>query len=181
MIIEHLPFNSVVLPEWRINYVLKPDMDLLRLSMNDFGWLQPIVVRAKDMTVIDGTHRWVVAGEKDFQKKHGTDIPVVLVDCDEIDAMVMHVRLNRARGEIFAKPFSKLLKQIVLSDKYSPEDLENILVMSPDEVDLMLAGGLLKSRKIPQHVYSRAWVPVEAPSPDAVQNATIERPPNPDR
>jgi ParB-like chromosome segregation protein Spo0J len=181
MIIEHLPFNSVVLPSWRINYVLKPDMDLLRLSMNDFGWLQPIVVRTQDMTVVDGTHRWVVAGEKDFQKKHGADIPVVLVDCDEIDAMVMHIRLNRARGEVFAKPFSKLLKKIVLSDKYSPEDLEDILVMSPDEVDLMLAGGLLKLRKIPQHVYSRAWVPVEAPSPDSVQNATIERPPNPDR
>lgn len=181
MKIEYRPFDSVKPADWRTNYVLKPDMELLRISMNDFGWLQPIVVRVEDQKIIDGTHRWVVAGEKDFQRKHGKDIPVLFVDCDEIDAMVMHVRMNRARGDIFAKPFSKLLKNIVLSDKYSPEELETILVMSPDEVDLMLAGGLLKKRNIPQHQYSRAWVPVEAPSADAVHQASIERPPNPDR
>jgi hypothetical protein len=45
----------------------------------------------------------------------------------------------------------------------------------------MLAGGLLKQRKIPQHTYSRAWVPVEAPSADKLNAVSIERPPNPDR
>lgn len=181
MIISNVPTDGVKPAEWRTNYVLKPDMDLLRISMNDFGWLQPLVIRAADGTIIDGVHRWVIACEKDFQKRHGKDVPCIYVDCDEIDAMVMHIRLNRARGEIFAKPFARLLKKIVLSDKYSAEDLEDILVMSPDEVDLMLAGGLLKSRKIPQHQYSRAWVPVEAPSADSVQQASIERPPNADR
>ena len=181
MKINSLPFNSIKPSSWRTNYVLKPDMDLLRLSMTDSGWLQPIIVRKEDMTIIDGTHRWVIAGEKDFQKKHGKEIPVLIFDIDEIDAMVMHVRLNRARGEIFAKPFSRLLKNIVLSDKYSSEELEDIFVMSPDEVDLMLAGGLLKQRKIPQHEYSRAWVPVEAPSESQIEKGVIERPPNADR
>lgn len=181
MKIEYTPFNSVRAADWRVNYVLKPDMELLRLSMTESGWLQPLLVRAADMTIIDGTHRWVIAGEKNFQRKHGSDIPVLFCDVDEIDAMVMHIRMNRARGETFAKPFSKLLKKIVLSDKYSAEELEDILIMSPDEVDLMLAGGLLKQRKIPQHEYSRAWVPVEAPSADKLNSVSIERPPNPDR
>jgi ParB-like chromosome segregation protein Spo0J len=181
MKIEYTAFDSIKPADWRVNYVLKPDMELLRLSMNECGWLQPIIVRAEDMTIIDGTHRWVIAAEKTFQRKHGDTIPVLFFDVDEIDAMVMHVRLNRARGDIFAKPFSKLLKQIVLSDKYSSEDLEEMLVMSPDEVDLMLAGGLLKQRKIPNHQYSRAWVPVEAPSAEKLNSAAIERPPNPDR
>lgn len=181
MKIEYTHCDSLKPAEWRANYVLKPDMELLRLSMREMGWIQPIVARAEDRTIIDGTHRWVIAGEKHFQKIYGKDVPVMFFDCDEIDAMVMHVRLNRARGEIFAKPFSKLLKKIVLSDKYSAEDLEDILIMSPDEVDLMLAGGLLKQRKIPQHEYSRAWVPVEAPSADKLNAVSIERPPNPDR
>lgn len=181
MKIDYTPFNSIKPAEWRTNYVLKPDMELLRLSMNESGWLQPILVRAADMSIIDGTHRWVIAGEKHFQRRHGSEIPVMFFDVDEIDAMVMHVRMNRARGEIFAKPFSKLLKKIVLSDKYSAEELEDVLIMSPDEVDLMLAGGLLKQRKIPNHEYSRAWVPVEAPSADKLNAVSIERPPNPDR
>ena len=95
--------------------------------------------------------------------------------------MLMHVRMNRARGEIFAKQFSRLLKKDVLSDKYSDEDLGILLVMSDDEVDLMLSGGLLKQRKIPQHQYSRAWVPVEAPSAEKVETLSLERPPNADR
>jgi hypothetical protein len=181
MKIEYTHCDSLKPADWRINYVLKPDMELLRLSMHEMGWVQPIIARAEDRSIIDGTHRWVIAGEKHFQKAHGKDVPVMFFDCDEIDAMVMHVRLNRARGEIFAKPFSKLLKNIVLSDKYSAEDLEDILIMSPDEVDLMLAGGLLKQRKIPQYTYSRAWVPVEAPSADKLNGVSIERPPNPDR
>ena len=181
MKIEYRPSDSVRPAGWGTNYVLKPDMDLLRISTTDFGWLQPIIVRVQDQKIIDGTHRWVISGEKEFQRKHGKDIPVIFIDCDEIDAMIMHVRMNRARGDIFAKPFSKLLKNVVLSDKYLPEELEDLLVMSPDEVDLMLAGGLLKKRKVPQHQYSRAWVPVEAPSADKVEHSIIERPPNPDR
>lgn len=181
MKIEYRPFNSMKPASWRCNYVLKPDMELLRESMIDFGWLSPIVVRAQDQTIIDGTHRWVIAGEKDFQKKYGKEIPVLFVDCDEIDAMLMHVRMNRARGQVFAKHFSRLLKKVVLSDKYSPEELAQILIMSPDEIDLMLSGGLLKQRKIPQHQYSRAWVPVEAPPASQVEHMAIERPPTPDR
>jgi len=181
MKINHKPFNSVKTAPWRATYVLKPDMDLLRESMMDFGWMSPIVVRAHDSTIIDGTHRWVIAGEKDFQRIHGTEIPIVFVECDEIDAMLMHVRLNRARGQIFAKPFSRLLKKVILSDKYSVEDVSRILIMSPDEVDLMLAGGLLKQRKVPQHQYSRAWVPVEAPAASEIEHISLERPPNLDR
>ena len=181
MKIELMPHNALRLFDWRCNYVLKPDMDLLRVSMSEFGWIQPIIVRSEDMRIIDGSHRWIAAGEKQFQKSHGTDVPVLLRSCDEIDAMIMHVRLNRARGEIFAKPFSRLMKKIVLSGKYSPEELEDILVMSVDEVDLMLSGGLLKQRKIPDHQYSRAWVPVEAPAKGEVESFSIERPPNADR
>jgi ParB-like chromosome segregation protein Spo0J len=181
MKIEYIPNNAIKPSSWRANYLLKPDLELLRLSMSDFGWLQPIIVRVEDMSIIDGHHRWVVAGEPAFIKKHGKQIPVMYQDIDLIDAMIMHIRLNRARGEMFAKPFSKMLKSIVLSDKYSSEELEDLLIMSPDEVDLMLAGGLLKQRKIPQHNYSRAWVPIEAPSKEQVEKALIERPPNADR
>ena len=181
MKIENVPHNSLRLFDWRCNYVLKPDMELLRLSLSEFGWVQPLLVRSEDMRIIDGSHRWIASGDAKFQKKYGSEVPIILRSCDEIDAMIMHIRLNRSRGEIFAKPFSRLMKKIVLSGKYEPEELEDILVMSVDEVDLMLSGGLLKQRKIPEHQYSRAWVPVEAPSKADVESVAIERPPNADR
>jgi len=77
MKIEYIPNNAIKPSSWRANYLLKPDLELLRLSMSDFGWLQPIIVRVEDMSIIDGHHRWVVAGEPAFIKKHGKQIPDV--------------------------------------------------------------------------------------------------------
>lgn len=181
MKISERPIDSIKPADWRANVVLKPDMDLLRMSLSDFGWLQPIVVRAEDSSIIDGFHRWVLSQEDRFVKKFGKNVPCVIVSCDAVDAMLMHVRMNRARGSIFAKPFSTLLKKIVLSNKYSDEELCKLLQMSADEMDLMLSGGLLKQRNIPNHVYSRAWVPIEAPSSEKLESIVIERPPNDDR
>jgi len=181
MNIMDVPVNSIKPAPWRVNYVLKPDMQLLKISMIEYGWLQPIIVQESTGEIIDGFHRWLVAQDKDFWKKYGDDVPVIYRDVDNIDAMIMHVRLNRARGDIFAKPFSKLIRTIVVSDKYSTDDVADMLNMSADEFDLMVTGGLLKQRKIPQHQYSKAWVPIEAPSKDELDKRIIERPPNADR
>ena len=61
------------------------------------------------------------------------------------------------------------------------EDFEEILQMRHDEFHLMLDGSLLKHRKISEHNYSRAWVPVEADPKATEIQVAIERPPNADR
>lgn len=175
-----VPNNALRPALYRTNYVLKPDLKLLRLSLTEHGWMSPVVVRTADATIIDGFHRWVAAQDAKVTKAIGSDVPVLYRDMDEVDAMILHVRLNRARGAIVAKPFSSLIQQIVVSGKYAPEDLEDVLCMSADEMDLMLDGSLIKKRKVAEHVYSRAWVPVEAPA-DATSTPAIERPPTPDR
>jgi hypothetical protein len=54
--------------------------------------------------------------------------------------------------------------------------------MRAEELALMLDGNLFKVRKIKEHNYARAWVPIEAP-PNSVppEVLSIERPPNSDR
>ena len=50
------------------------------------------------------------------------------------------------------------------------------------ELELMLDGTLIIHRDIKNHTYSRAWVPVEAPSGTVEEGRiSIERPPNADR
>jgi len=39
----------------------------------------------------------------------------------------------------------------------------------------------LKGKKLSEHTYSRAWVPIEAPAGSSPQSVKIERPPNADR
>ena len=53
--------------------------------------------------------------------------------------------------------------------------------MRHDEFHLMLDGSLLKHRKVSEHNYSRAWVPVEADPKATELQVAIERPPNADR
>lgn len=182
MNIHDVPLSSLKAPSWGSTYLLRPEKMLLRLSMIESGWLQPLVVRLSDQTIIDGTKRWDMALSEDkFLNKYGKSAPVIYHDVDEIDAMVLHVRLNRARGNPHPVGLSALLKKIIYSGKYNEKDLSSILLMSDDEVDLLLSRGLLKKKNWEKYEYSRAWVPIEVPKNVEVETSFIERPPNPDR
>lgn len=167
---------------WRANYVLQPDLRVLYNSMKDFGWLQPIVVQKSNNTIIDGHYRWEIAGSlKTFEKKYKSLVPVVYEDCSDIEAMLLHIRMNRGRGSLAGRQMARIIRSAKMSKKFSDKDFKRILAMHYDEIDIMVDGTLLKSRNIKDHKYSNAWIPVEAPA-DTVDTASIiERPPNPDR
>jgi ParB-like chromosome segregation protein Spo0J len=166
---------------WRATHVLKPDLKLLTESIREYGVLSPLVVRKESMTIIDGFHRYVsLQNDKSLLKSSGGKILAQVVDCSEIEAMVMHIRLNRGRGNVVSHHMSRLLKKINQSGAYGIHELQSILGMNVMEIDMMLDGSLIKMRKVSEHTYSKAWVPVEAPS-GKVENIVLERPPNPDR
>jgi ParB-like chromosome segregation protein Spo0J len=182
MNITTLPYDAIRPAPWRATHVLRPDLKLLARTMTDTGWLSPVVVRRADMTIVDGFHRWVIAHtNKDFIKQWGSDVPVTFVDVDEIDAMILHVRLNRARGQVVAKFLSMLIREVLASRKYDEDTLRRFFGMHADEMTVLVSGSLIKARKIAEHAYSKAWVPVELPVDAPVQAAVIERPPNADR
>lgn len=162
--------------EMRSTYTLKPDLVVLATSMSMYGWKSPVVVRAKDMTIIDGHERVALAAANKELTVSGK-IPAVMADVDEIDAMVMHVAMNRGRGEVVNAKLSKLLRYVHFSRKYSQSELADLLGMSDLEFGVLLDGSLIKSRKIQQHTYSRAWVPIEAEKDEV---PVTERPPNPE-
>lgn len=182
MKIQMLASNAIHPPKWRATSILRPDLLLLKSSMIESGWLQPLVVRSSDSSIIDGSERWnVVRTDEKFRKKHGDLVPVVLHDVDDIDAMVLHVRLNRARGFVHPVRLSSVVNKILASDKYDEMELAAILSMSDDELELLATGDLIKKKNLQKYEYSRAWVPVEVASEEEVPSSFIERPPNEDR
>lgn len=175
MIIEAVSHNDLKPMKFRSTYILKPDLILLATSIYAYGWTSPVVVRASDMTIIDGHERVALAAENKQLRYMDTGVPVVKVDVDEIDAMIMHLTLNRARGEIVNTYFSKLLRRVHFSRKYDEDELIQRLGMSRSEFQILLDGSLIKTRKVPEHSYSKAWVPIESDRDEAPQ---VERPPN---
>lgn len=149
---------------WRTTHVLRPDLKLLVKSIDDYGLINPVVVQKSSGVIIDGFHRVLaIATNKRLHKKYAKAVPVHIVDCGDTDAMVMHISLNRARGSIVNHHLSRTVKKIHQSGKYSAGALEDLLGMSMIEVDMLLDGSLIKMRKVSEHKYSKAWVPIEAP------------------
>lgn len=182
MKIEYVPITALRPAPWRTTHILVPDLKVLTAGMIEAGWLSPVVARVKDATIIDGFARWMIPQRsKEFVKRHGDSIPVTWVDIDEIDARLLHVRMNRGRGQIIATFLSPLLQDVLASKKYTEADLKKILGMSEDEISLLLDGNLLKQRNVKEHEYEKAWVPVEVPADSVQTSVVIERPPNKDR
>ena len=182
MILKTLKIENIKPAPWRCNYVQKTEMTVLAQSIREHGWIYPIVVAQSSMEIIDGFHRWVCAqNDKEIFNRDMGEIPVLLTDIHVIDAMIMHIQLNRSKGSITAKGLSNLIRTITYSKKYDQKTIQSKINMSNQEFELLLDGTLLKDRKLSEHTYSRAWVPIEAPAGTVIKQADIERPPNPDR
>lgn len=180
--IDYVDPSSLVVPSWRATYVLRPELLVIAASMSQHGFIQPLHVRKKTGEIIDGSERFLLATNIDeILDMAGGLIPVIFHDVDQAEAMMMHLQLNRGRSVMTAAKVSTIIRSLKRSGKYTNRDFDLMLCMRSEELSLMLDGSLLKVRKIPEHNYARAWVPIEAPSKVSDDIFVIERPPNPDR
>ena len=180
--IKMIDFKDLQIAPFKATYILRPDLLALSASLRDFGFIVPIVIQKSTNVVIDGNERLLLAQKQ----KHlipiiGDKCPVIESECDSMEAQMLHLRLNRSRGNLLAKPTSNIIRNLIHSTKYEISDLSSLLQMKDDEVQLLLDGSLIKSRKISEHSYDRAWVPVEADSKITETLTSIEKPPNADR
>lgn len=115
------------------NKVNRENLKLLVQSIETNGWTLPIVVRP-DYTIIDGFHRWTVAGEEPLYTRLGGKVPVVIVRHDDaaedIYGTVTH---NRARGTHLLEPMKAIVKRL-LSEGKNVQEIGKQLGMKPEEV-----------------------------------------------
>jgi len=181
--IEYVEPSQLSVPEWKATYTLRPEMLVISASLSQFGFIQPIHARLATGEIIDGSERYLLATNiPQILAMSEGKIPVVYHDVDKMDAMMMHLRLNRGHSHVLAPKTSDIIRTLRRSGKYGISDFEDMLCMRSEELSLMLDGSLYKVRKIKEHNYARAWIPIEAP-PGSLESSTvsIERPPNPDR
>ena len=182
MDIKYVAISELKIPSWKATHILRPDLLVLSASLYEFGFIQPIHVRRETMEIIDGSERWLLASNvSHIAKKINNKIPVIFHDCDSIEAMMMHLRLNRGKGSLVAKKVSSIIRKLSMSGRYDKTDFDKLLKIGVDELELLEMGDLIKIRKVPEHTYSRAWVTIEAPSNSVDGGPYIERPPNSDR
>ena len=119
--------------DYNPNKVSRENLELLTCSIETNGWTLPIVVRP-DYTIIDGFHRWTVAGAEPLRTQLGGKVPVVIVRhedaSEDIYGTVTH---NRARGTHLLEPMKAIVKRLMNEGK-SVSEIGKQLGMSPEEV-----------------------------------------------
>ena len=106
---------------------------MLKQSILTNGWTLPIVVRP-DYTIIDGYHRWTVAGQEPLITMLGGMVPVVIVEHSEkSEDMYGTVTHNRARGTHLLEPMKAIVKDLMNEGK-SIEEIGKQLGMKPEEI-----------------------------------------------
>lgn len=119
--------------DWNPNKVSKQNLKLLVQSILTNGWTLPIVVRP-DYTIIDGYHRWTIAGEEPLVSLLGGKVPVVIVEHeDESKDMYGTVTHNRARGTHLLEPMKRIVQRL-LEDGKTVNEISKQLGMKPEEV-----------------------------------------------
>lgn len=119
--------------DYNPNKVSRENLRLLTQSILTNGWTLPIVVR-EDYTIIDGFHRWTVAGEEPLRSLLGGRVPVVKVHHDDqsgdIYGTVTH---NRARGTHLLEPMKAIVKRL-MDEGTEIKEIGKQLGMRPEEV-----------------------------------------------
>lgn len=177
MKIETVKADSLHPLETQVTYTFTADLIALESSLLEYGWLAPLVV-SSDGTIIDGFARWTVA---QAHEPLGRAVPVIRVACTEAEAVFMHIRLNRARGQVTPRDLSLAIRKLLEEEAYDPEELCEKLGMVPEEFDLLADPTVIKALNIPAHKYSEAWIPVQSDDPADLKGIAFERPPNADR
>ena len=138
-------------------HVAKPEMALLKQSILEDGWTQPIVAM-EDGEIVDGFHRWTLGStDKDVQDLTNGQVPIVRVAPDPAHQRMSTIRHNRARGAHAVLKMADIVNEL-LELGITEEEISDRVGMDRQEVirlkhrgnKLKLAGG---------DEFSQAWKP----------------------
>jgi ParB-like chromosome segregation protein Spo0J len=157
--IEWIDRKKLTPNNYNPNKVAPRELKLLKTSILEDGWTQPIVINT-DHTIVDGFHRWTVSGDKDIFELTKGKVPVVMVyPKDKSQQQMATIRHNRARGTHGVLEMSKIITDMK-EQGISGEDMMKRLGMEREEVvRLLFRAGIPKSEVFKEKEFSKSWTP----------------------
>lgn len=145
--------------QYNPNKVAPPEMRLLKISILENGWTQPIVARP-DGEIVDGFHRWTLSADKDIAALTDGLIPVVYLapDLDPASQRMATIRHNRARGSHHVVKMADIVGEL---DELglSAEEIGLRLQMESEEVARLIQRGNKLVRGANPEGFNPGWVP----------------------
>ncbi len=155
MNVKMVPAEKIVANDYNPNRMASPEMKLLKISIEEDGYTQPIVTyydgERDCYEVVDGFHRYL-CNEMYF---HLPMLPVVVIDKPIEERIASTIRHNRARGTHQVVDMSHIV--CTLSQHgWDDQRICKYLGMELDEViRLKQVSGLKEA--FAHHEFSRSW------------------------
>lgn len=147
--------------DYNPNIVFTPELKLLERSILKTGWVQPILI-TRNGTIIDGFHRHRLAQDSlKLREKYKGMVPCAVMEITDIEAMVVTIRMNRAKGSHVAVRMSEIVRNLIDKMGVLPEELAQDIGATKAEIDLLYQDGVFKMKNIKDYKYSKAWVPTD--------------------
>ena len=159
MDVKMIPLSKLRANDYNPNKVASPEMKLLKLSIEEDGYTQPIVVyhdhEADQYIIVDGFHRYRCAKEY----FHLDEVPCTVIDKSLDNRMASTIRHNRARGTHQIKDMSHLVLELA-QNGWDDTEICKKLGMELDEViRLKQITGLKEA--FANHEFSHSWTEFE--------------------
>jgi ParB-like chromosome segregation protein Spo0J len=121
------------------NHVAPIELELLKTSILEDGWTQPIVAR-ENGEIVDGFHRYLLAiSDPEIAGLVGGLVPVVrLRNLDDAHQMMSTIRHNRARGSHSILRMSDIVQNLAEAMKVPAAEIQKRLGMEDEELERLL-------------------------------------------
>lgn len=160
--IQWIPCDELKANHYNPNRVMNAEMNLIEKSIMKTGWIQPILVN-KNKVIIDGFHRWTLSKlSTQLRERYHGKVPCAVLDVSDAEAMIITVRINRAKGTHLAFRMADYVKEIVERHKVPIDQLARDIGATLDEVQLLMENDVFAAKDVENWTYSEAWIPAES-------------------
>lgn len=157
--VEWVECGTLHANDYNPNHVAPIELKLLKTSILEDGWTQPIVCRDGG-EIVDGFHRWTLAST-DPQVRTLTDglVPVVrLRGVSDAQQRMATIRHNRARGSHYVVRMADIVETLVNEHGVTEAEVSRRLGMDSEEVERLLDHGVMVKRGAADEI-GKAWEP----------------------
>lgn len=161
--VEWVNRDTITPNDYNPNKQPPPEHRLLKVSIMEDGWTQPIVVfddgSGEKPVIVDGEHRWRVSADEEIKKLTQGKVPVVRIKGTREHRMMSTIRHNRARGEHHVLPMAEIVRAL-LDGGIASSDIQFLLQMEDEEVErLAERAGMPTVITRETTDFGKGWVP----------------------
>jgi ParB-like chromosome segregation protein Spo0J len=165
--VQWVDANELTANDYNPNVVFSPELKALERNILAIGWVQPVIATTSKI-IVDGFHRTMLSRESTkLREIYDGKVPCVMFDVPRDQAMILTVRMNRAKGSHVAVRMSDMIKELIDTHEWEVEPLAKELGATRKEVELLYQDGVFKFRNIKDYKYSKAWYPTYADEVEA--------------